>query len=164
MDSGPAPNGASRNDEWRELRRYIDVAANPRADIGKRLLGRTQQGQDGGFLRIGIRFHEGGGDLHLRVTRLRGENAADHAHHIHLRNTLRRRHATRRRLTNAGDWRAKGPPRARSSYAGLTRVSINLRQNALSKLMDGRVQARQSRDLTASGAASLPRTHTNRAR
>src|SRR6266851_3121411 len=73
-----------------------EIATNTGADIGQRrhaLSARAQQGKNRGFLRIRIRFHDRGCDLALRATRLHGEKATDHTHHIHAQHS-RRRHTT----------------------------------------------------------------------
>ncbi len=113
-----ADQGGGEPGRGRVLGRYIEVSANARADIGQGrdvLLGRAQQGQDRGFLRIGIGFQEGRGNLGLRVACLSGEKAGDHAHHIHYA-TLRRSHATRRWLTNAGGFTVSGSACRRDSH------------------------------------------------
>jgi hypothetical protein len=63
------------------LGRNIEVAADAGAQIRRRW--RAQKGLDRGFRRIGVRFHDGGGDLSLGVCRLHRHHGADHCHHIH---------------------------------------------------------------------------------
>ena len=61
--------------------RNIEIAADAGGQSGlRRLLARAQERQDRGFLGIGILFHDGRGNLHLRVARLGCQRRAYQTH------------------------------------------------------------------------------------
>src|ERR1700733_4056697 len=88
------------------LGRYVEVAADAGADIGKRRLrSRPQDGQDRGSLGIDIRFQDRGRDLLLGIAGLHRDQAHGQTCYIHTHTPPIAGRLSGETLTNAGNGR-----------------------------------------------------------